>query len=88
MQCLAGLEHNYYYRVNCLCEPQLGRRGLYPTLSRKGAYDEIKAMTDFIAYADGTNDLFDISNMIQVPVYRLIEIADKLEKNGLLVKKA
>lgn len=87
-QCLAGLEHNYYYRVNCLCEPQLGRRGLYPTLSRKGAYDEIKAMTDFIAYADGTNDLFDISNMIQVPVCRLIEIVDKLEKNGLLVKKA
>ena len=79
-----GLEHNYYYRVMCLCEPQLGKRGLYPTLSRKGSADEIRAMTNFIAYADGSNDLFDISNIIRVPVDGLIKIANTLEATGLL----
>lgn len=83
-KCLMGLEHNYYYCVTCLCEPQLGKRGLYPTLSRKGSYHDVQAMTNFIAYADGSNDLFDISNMIRVPTERLIKIADTLQTAGLL----
>ncbi len=83
-KCLMGLEHNYCYRVTCLGEPQLGKRGLYPTLSRKGSANEIRTMTNFIAYADGTNDLFDISNIIHVPVDRLIEIADLLRAGGIL----
>lgn len=83
-KCLMGLEHNYCYRVTCLGEPQLGKRGLYPTLSRKGSANEIRTMTNFIAYADGTNDLFDISNIIHVPVDRLIEIADILRAGGIL----
>lgn len=83
-KCLMGLEHNYCYRVTCLGEPQLGKRGLYPTLSRKGSANEIWTMTNFIAYADGTNDLFDISNIIHVPVDRLIEIADILRAGGIL----
>lgn len=83
-KCLMGLEHNYYYCVTCLCEPQLGKRGLYPTLSRKGSYHDVQAMTNFIAYADGSNDLFDISNMIRVPTDRLIKIADTLQTAGLL----
>ena len=83
-KCLMGLEHNYYYRITCLCEPRLGKRGLYPTLSRKGSYHDIQAMTNFIAYADGSNDLFDISNMIHVPTDSLIKIADTLQAAGLL----
>lgn len=33
---------------------------------------------DFIAYADGTLDLFEISNIIDVPVTRLHEISKRL----------
>jgi len=29
------IEKNNIYIVNVLCEPQMGRRGLYPTLSKK-----------------------------------------------------
>lgn len=83
-KCLMGLEHNYYYRTTCLCEPQLGKRGLYPSLSRRGSSNNIQAITDFIAYADGGNDLFDISNIIQIPVDELIEIIDMLQSCGLL----
>lgn len=78
------LELNEKYKVNVLCEPQLGRRGLYPTISRKGIYLEFVAMKDFIAYADGRNDLFDISEIIGVPPYKLIPIVKKLIDVGLI----
>ena len=83
-KCLIALEHNGYYQVKCLCEPQLGKYGLYPTLSRKENYNKTNAITDFIAYADGKNDLFDISNLIHIPVDELIVIADELEQKGLI----
>ena len=78
------LEHNYRYCVQCLCEPQLGKRGLYPTVSQRGSYDQIKSMTNFITYADGTNDFVDISNIIGVPVKELIPVVKTLEKHQLL----
>lgn len=78
------LEANEKYKVNVLCEPQLGRRGLYPTVSKKGSYDEVLAMTNFIAYADGKNDLIDISNIINQPLDKLIEIVNKLIENELI----
>ena len=86
-QCILALENNAYYRVNVLCEPQLGKRNLYPTISKKGGYDKIRAMTNFIAYADGTNDLIDISNIIGVPVKELIPIVKVLRECGLLLKE-
>lgn len=72
------LENNYHFRMNCVCEPQLGKRGLYPTISQKGTYGAVKTMTNFIAYADGRSDLIDISNIINVPTTELITIKDKL----------
>lgn len=83
-QVIMALEYNKYYRTNCLCEPQLGKRGLYPTVSQKGIYDEVKKLTNFIAYADGCMDLIDISNKIGVPIGELLENIDKLRANGLL----
>ena len=83
-QCIQILENNVKYRIQCFCEPQLGKRGLYPTLSKKGSYDEVRAMIDFIAYADGTNDLIDISEIINVPVNDLLPIVNKLKTSGLI----
>lgn len=84
---IAGIEANYRYKMNVLCEPQLGKRGLYPSISRKGTYDAVKSLTDFIAYADGSNDLFDISEIIGVPVKELIPIAEKLFDNDLISRE-
>ena len=83
-QVIIALEYNKYYKINCLCEPQLGKRGLYPTISRKGVYAEVRRLTNFIAYADGKKDLIDISNKIGEPVCELINYIDKLKESGLL----
>ncbi len=83
---ISALENNYYYRMLCKGEPQLGKRGLYPTISKKGSYDSIRALKNLIAYADGKNDLIDISNIINVPVDKLIAIKDKLIECDLIEK--
>lgn len=83
-QVIRALEYNHFYRVTCLCEPQLGKRGLYPSVSRKGIYEEVKKMTNLIAYADGTEDLIGISTRIGVSVEELIPIVDRLCEAGLL----
>ncbi len=83
-ECIRILEYNDRYRVKCLCEPQLGRRGLYPQVSRKGVYDEVRKLQDFILYADGCNDLIDISNIIDYPAVKLIDMIQTLTEHGLL----
>lgn len=75
-KCIEALEANRIYQVQCYCEPQLGKRNLYPTVSQKGSYGNVRAMTNLIAYADGRNDLIDISNRIHVPVHNLIPIVE------------
>lgn len=83
-QVIDALEMNQRYQVQVLCEPQLGKRGLYPTTSQKGSYDKVKAMIDFIAYADGKTDIIDISNKILVPIDELIRFVKKLKVNNVI----
>lgn len=78
------LENNYHYRMTCKGEPQLGKRGLYPTVSKKGQYDTLRALLDFIAYADGKNDLIGISEIINQPTDILLPIVKQLEENQLV----
>lgn len=84
VECIRILECNARYRMECLCEPQLGKRGLYPTVSKKGVYDEVRKLQDFILYADGSNDLLDISNIIGYPAVRLIDMVRVLTEQQLL----
>ena len=81
---IEALEYNHKYKIQCLGEPQLGKRGLYPTISQKGSSGTVRVMSNFIAYADGMNDLIDISNIIKVPVQKLFSVIDKLWEVGLL----
>jgi aminopeptidase-like protein len=84
--CLELLEQNRIYRINCYAEPQLGRRGLYPTLGTKDITKYVADLMNFITYADGTNDLIDISNTIKVPVSEIYSIVDKLLAADLLTE--
>lgn len=86
-KCIIALENNYKYQVTCFCEPQLGKRGLYPTISKKGSYNEVETMVDFLAYADGQNDLIDISNRINKPVDEILRAIYPLLREGLLLVK-
>lgn len=84
IDCLDLIERNEKYQLTCLGEPQLGKRGLYPDVSTKTSFQQVKKMVDFIAYADGCSDLIEISEKIQVPVWELYPIIEKLIDVNLL----
>jgi len=80
------IEKNERY-INKLpyCEPQLGKRGLYPTLgSQKSTEDIVKAIMWIINLCDGENDLITISEKSKIPVKDLFPVVDNLIENGIL----
>jgi aminopeptidase-like protein len=81
---IIALEKNQTYQVQCLGEPQLGKRGLYPTISTKNSGNEVRNMMNFIAYCDGKHDLFDIQEKIEISIEELFLITEKLENSGLI----
>ena len=85
-ECIEAIEIDGRYKVTVPCEPNLGKRGLYPTTSQKFTYGDSKSILDFLAYADGRNDLFDISRLTEVSIDKVIKIAEKLIKVGLIAE--
>jgi aminopeptidase-like protein len=85
-KCIQALEYNENYQVTCLCEPQLGKRGLIPTVSNKetSLQNEAQNVKNIVGYADGRSDLIDLSDMIKAPIDELIPIIDKLLAADLL----
>jgi len=79
------LENNFNYKVKVLGEPQLGKRGLYPTECTPNTdYSLAFLYRNFLAYADGSNDLIDIANIVGVSAYRLVDIAKLFLKYSLI----
>ena len=81
--CLQVLEANRTWTVSVACEPQMGRRGLYPTLSR-GPEPSAIELLNVLAYADGTRDLVGLAESAGVDALRCAGMLDVLAANGLV----
>jgi aminopeptidase-like protein len=67
-----------------LCEPNMGKRRLYPTLSNNKVNQSTKDIMNFLAYADGKNDIENISKYINKSYLATNKIYDFLIKNNLI----
>ena len=70
------------------CEPQLGKRGLYPVVSQKvadGSKHPAALRMDVLAYCDGENTVFDIAKIINASLKEIISELKILLENGLVV---
>ena len=81
------IEQNVYPKTAVLCEPQLGKRGLYPTLHTNESHEQVRVMMNLISYCDGTRTLLEIANLIEEPFWELMPIAEKLVEHQLLKLK-
>ena len=77
------LERTY---PNCkiTCEPQMGKRGLYPTLSTKNENRLTRSYMNFLQYSDGFNSLEKISKLIKLNLNSVKKINLILKKNNLI----
>ncbi len=71
------------YRI--LCEPQLGRRGMYENLSKKNNDKKSRLYLSFLQYADGKNDLEGISKLLNVSIHETNKTYFLLKKKKLLI---
>jgi aminopeptidase-like protein len=78
------LETNSYYKNVMPCEPQLGKRGLYPNTSTKLSYLEIRDQMNVISYLDGRHDLISIANICGVSYGYVCTLINKLLNAGLV----
>ena len=81
-----AFELGLYPHTRVLCEPNLGKRNLYPQISKKENYKDgdIKVRTDLIAYANGKNNIFYISNLLNVPLSKICKEYSLLKSKKVL----
>lgn len=86
-RCVVTLEHNHHYRAALPCEPNLGKRGLYPTLSRRGGKGpEVRRMVNLLAMADGAQDFVGLAELVGAPSWELVPLVQRLVQEGLLTR--
>nr|WP_282432274.1 DUF4910 domain-containing protein [Campylobacter troglodytis] len=79
-----NLEINAVYKNTIICEPNLGKRGLYPTLSTTKSKFSAKELIDVLAFCDGKNDLIDIASRLGIKAYELENSIEALLKHKLI----
>ena len=78
------IEKNVHLKSTVLGEPQLGKRGLYPTLSSKDSGMQVRTMMNILTYCEGDHTLLEIAELIDEPFWELVPIMKKLIEHGLL----
>ncbi len=79
------LEHDRRWQVSTPCEPQLGKRGLYPNLSKVGSAQGLAHMRNLLAYADGREPYLAVCERIGAEPVALLPTLGRLVAEGLLV---
>ena len=75
---------NIIPKSTVLCEPQLGKRGLYPTLSNTTSNKNVDIMMDLISWSDGKHTLLEVADKINVPVWDLYDPLENLMQHGII----
>ena len=81
---IEAVEKNKKYHVTVFCEPQMGKRGLYPTLSTKKSGEEVRLMMDLISLCDGKTFLLEVAESLNTPIWELYELIETLVSHKLL----
>lgn len=83
-RCLEVIEANGTFRATYRCEPQLGKRDLYPSLSDKQSSIPTWTLLNVLAYSDGESDLLAVAEKIGVDFEECARVSAILLENGLL----
>ena len=79
-----NFEKSVYPKTKITCEPNLGKRNLYPTLSQKETYEGVKLRMNLLTYSDGQTSIFEISKLLNQPTHKIIKEYKLLKLKGIL----
>ncbi len=72
-------------KSNILCEPQMSKRSLYPSISMKNKNFLVQNYMHFLQYADGRNDIEEIAKILKIKHKDVINLY-KILKRKMLIK--
>ena len=81
---IESIQKNIYPKCRTICEPQMSKRGLYPTTSVKNTNELSRSYMNFLQYADGYNSLEIISKLIKLDLKLVKKLNFILLKNKLI----
>lgn len=74
-----------YNNLMPFCEPQLGKRGLYPTMgSMKDTSQFVNALMWVLNQSDSSKDLLEMSRLSNINFSDIVDASDSLSKSGLI----
>ena len=85
-----AFEFNFQPKTKIYCEPFLSKKEMHPKISKKDNYKgktssgASERWLDLVAYANGKNTIFDIANLTQIPLKKVIKNMKILKKNKLI----
>lgn len=83
-QAVRILEVNGTWKATVPGEPQMGKRGLYPTISTRTSGASVRDLMNVLAYLDGTNDLIDLADICGLSVNEVASHIERLQEAGLV----
>lgn len=83
-QIINFIEKSCFPKIKVLCEPQLGRRGLYDNISTKKSDFKTRTLINLISYCDGKHCVEEISEKCFISISEANKIIQKLKKKKLI----
>ena len=84
---IEAIEKNIYPITMHICEPNLGKRNLFPTLSNVSSNyleNRTKLILNVLTWSDGKSSLLEIAEKCEVPIWALYEVIDTLKQEKLI----
>ena len=82
--CIQTAESNRTYIARFPCEPQLGKRGLYPTLGGGKVSASVDVLLNVLSYCDGETDLLTLAEICGLSIFDVADAAKTLEAHDLI----
>ena len=82
--CIQTAEINRTYIARFPCEPQLGKRGLYPTLGGGKVSASVDVLLNVLSYCDGETDLLTLAEICGLSIFEVADAAKTLEEHDLI----
>ena len=85
LKAISIINDNYIPKPLIICEPNMGKRGLYSKISKKESTDSVTNLTmDIISICDGKNSILDISEIIGRPFWEVKKTIEVLIKEKII----
>tara|TARA_B100001057_G_scaffold492477_1_gene584949 strand:- start:1509 stop:2810 length:1302 start_codon:yes stop_codon:yes gene_type:complete len=78
------IEKNVYFISKFYGEPQMSKRNLYPSLSKKNIYKDTRLIMNVLSYCDGKHSIIDLSEKLSKSPIEIKKIIKKLIKKKII----